>query len=303
MKSIDSLRCFIAIVNLGSFSAAAEQLNKSVSSVSRQVQLLEQEVGLPLLIRNTRRLSLTPSGQLLFKESLRICQQIDSLMERLSCQSLQVKGLVKISAPLWYGTHYIAPLLPALHTKHPELTVYLNYSDEYQDPFGAEYDLYVRVNDEKDSSLIARALGYVDYWLCATPSYLSAKPPILCVEHLIDHQLLAQDFRHKSSVWFLCQAPTHAHAQINLSNAWLLSNSSPALLEAALHHGGVALLPHQMVAPYVNEGKLIHLLPDHQLSPFKEKHQVFIVYTKDKKVDLKVKVVSQFLIERLTAKS
>ncbi|WP_108652034.1 LysR family transcriptional regulator [Dongshaea marina] len=101
LKSLDSLRYFIAVVKLGSFSAAAEKLDTSVSSISRHVQLLEKELQVPLLIRHTRRLSLTETGKLVFEQGQEVCTQLDTLGESIVLRHQQVRGTVRISAP--YG--------------------------------------------------------------------------------------------------------------------------------------------------------------------------------------------------------
>ncbi|OBU23961.1 hypothetical protein AYY22_06455 [Photobacterium kishitanii] len=257
MKSIESLRYFIATVKQGSFSAAAEQLNVAVSSISRHVQQLEKEFNCPLLIRHTRRLSLTETGQHVYHQGIAICAQIDQLVDEIALHQQRVQGHVKISAPLWYGTHYIAPLLPALQQQWPDLTIYLNYSDEELDPYGADYDIYVRIEDYSDSSFIARPLQHIEYWTCASANYLATAAPLHQPTDLEQHQLLAQHFRHISTQWYFEQTQTEitTKQKIELNAAWLSSNSSLALLEAALQDGGIVLLPHHMVIAAINEKK------------------------------------------------
>lgn len=303
MKSIESLRYFIATVKQGSFSAAAEQLNMAVSSISRHVQQLEKEFNSPLLIRHTRRLSLTETGQHVYRQGIAICAQIDQLVDEVALHQQRVQGHVKISAPLWYGTHYIAPLLPALQQQWPQLTIYLNYSDEELDPYGADYDLYIRMEDYSDSSFIARPLQHIEYWACASTGYLATAAPLNQPADLEQHQLLAQHFRHISSQWFFEQTLTQATTakqKIELNSAWLSSNSSLALLEAALQDGGIVLLPHHMVINAINNGKLVRVLDQYTASPFNTTQSMALVYTKNKTQELKTKVVINHLLSQLS---
>ncbi|PSW60884.1 hypothetical protein C0W54_13145 [Photobacterium kishitanii] len=301
MKSIESLRYFIATVKQGSFSAAAEQLNVAVSSISRHVQQLEKEFNCPLLIRHTRRLSLTETGQHVYHQGIAICAQIDQLVDEIALHQQRVQGHVKISAPLWYGTHYIAPLLPALQQQWPDLTIYLNYSDEELDPYGADYDIYVRIEDYSDSSFIARPLQHIEYWTCASANYLATAAPLHQPADLEQHQLLAQHFRHISTQWYFEQTQTEitTKQKIELNAAWLSSNSSLALLEAALQDGGIVLLPHHMVIAAINEKKLVRVLNEFTASPFNTTHSMALVYTKNKTQELKTKVVVDHLLAQL----
>ncbi len=301
MKSIESLRYFIATIKQGSFSAAAEQLNVAVSSISRHVQLLEKEFNCPLLIRHTRRLSLTATGLHVYEQGIAICLQIDQLMSDVVLQQRSVQGHVKISAPLWYGTHYIAPLLPALQQQWPQLTIYLNYGEEALDPYGADYDIYIRIEDYADSAFIARPLQHIEYWACASASYLASAAPLHHPIDLEHHQLLAQNFKHISTQWYFehTQTEIRTKQKIELNSAWLSSNNSLALLEAALQNGGIVLLPHHMVITAINEKKLIRVLNEYTVSPFNTAHSIALVYTKDKTQELKTKVVIEHLLAQL----
>ncbi|MCD9510902.1 LysR family transcriptional regulator [Photobacterium phosphoreum] len=301
MKSIESLRYFITTVKQGSFSAAAEQLNVAVSSISRHVQQLEKEFNSQLLIRHTRRLSLTETGQHVYRQGMVICAQLDQLAEEVALHQQRVQGHVKISAPLWYGTHYIAPLLPVLQQQWPQLTIYLNYGEEALDPYGADYDIYIRIEDYSDSAFIARPLQHIEYWACASADYLATAAAIHQPVDLKQHQLLAQNFRNISTQWYFeqTQPDIKTKQKIELNSAWLSSNSSLALLEAALQNGGVVLLPHHMVITAINEKKLIRILNQYTVSPFNTAHSMALVYTKDKTQDLKTKVVIDHLLSQL----
>ena len=299
MKSIESLRCFIATVQQGSFSSAAEQLNMSVSSISRHVQILEKEFNAPLLIRHTRRLALTPIGTQVFQKGLEICHQIDDLMDDVASDNQRIIGHIKISAPLWYGTNYLAPLLPEFHRQYPDITVYLNYGDEDHDPYGAEFDLYIRPSTKTDSSLISRPLQSVDYWLCASPEYLTHHPVTANLNDLKHHQWLVQSFRHIINCLYFFDPSTQETTRLDLSHAWLSTNSSPALLAAALHHGGITALPHHMIDEHIQKNQLIRLFETSIISPFQIKNQMAIIYTKDKIKDQKTQTLIHYLLTYL----
>ncbi|KJG31177.1 LysR family transcriptional regulator [Photobacterium angustum] len=299
MHSLEALRCFVATVKHGSFSAASKELNISVSSISRYVKLLEDEFKSPLLIRHTRTLALTETGLMVYEKGNSICEQINQLSEDVAVQQQQIQGNIRICAPLWYGAHYIAPLLPELTKKWPELTIYLNHGEEDLDPYGADYDLYIHMEENKDASFVARRLKSVDYCLCASPTYIGSHPVIKVSNDLNQHSLIKQVFTQPSNYWYLHEKHSDNLNTIKLASNHISSNSSLALLQVVLSHGGIALLPRKMVEVFINNQQLVELLPQYTATPFQDKSSISLIYLKNKSHNRKSKIVIDHIVKHL----
>ncbi|WP_159084741.1 LysR substrate-binding domain-containing protein [Dongshaea marina] len=129
-------------------------------------------------------------------------------------------------------------MLADINKRWPQLSIYLNYGDENLDPYGDDYDLYVRMATASDSSLIARPLSAVEYWLCASPDYLQQAASIEEPADLAQHKLLEQRFRQGIDCWRFTHIESDRHERLDLSSAWFSTNSAPSLLQVAIDGGG-----------------------------------------------------------------
>ncbi|WP_108650488.1 LysR family transcriptional regulator [Dongshaea marina] len=299
MQSVESLHYFIAVVKWGGFSAAANQLNCATSTVSRHVQQLEEELKTPLFIRHTRKLALTEEGQLVYDRGLDICSQLEDLENSLAYRHQEIRGMVRISAPHWFTANLIAPLLPELHQKWPQLKIYINHGDEYRDPFLAEHDIYFCVARPVDSSLIMRPVSYPEFWLCASPEYLKSAPGLNSPDDLKQHSLLGLERNKQLVDWFFNSADGEHRVSIDTSHAWFACNSYTARYQACLNHGGVALIPKAMAQEAVRAGLLRRLLVNFQCSTMDEQNALYIVYTKESSRRPRVKAVIDELMQSL----
>ena len=302
MKSIESLRCFIKVVEEGSFSAASRKLNLAVSSVSRYVQLLEDELGTPLLTRNTRQITLTEAGRMVYEQGLDICLRVEKLGESVAERKRVVRGLVRITAPLWFGSHQIGPVLVSLQEKWPDLLVQIDYNDKARDPYAEEYDLYVQISKPKDSALIARPLKRVEYWLCSSPQYLKNSAPLNDVSDLESHQLLKQSAPYGYQGWHFYDDEKNC-TQVDTSRGRFASNTSLSLFQAALNHAGVVMLAREMVEKEIKQGSLVRLLESYRCIPYQQEATLHPVYSKGKTQEPKSRVVVDALLLSLGAHS
>ncbi|MCL9781257.1 LysR family transcriptional regulator [Vibrio sp. S4M6] len=298
MKSIEPLRCFIHVVEEGSFSAAAKKMNLAISSVSRYVQLLEEELKAPLFIRNTRQMSLTDVGNMVYQQGVMICTQIEQLGESVAESKHQVQGKVKITAPLWYGSQMIGPVVIDLKKKWPHLIVQIDYNDQARDPYDEEYDLYVQITNPKDSSLVARPLKSVEYWLCASPQYVAEFGEVNGIDDLKAHQLLKQSAPTGYQGWYFYDSDEQC-VRIDTSNGWYSSNASFVLWQAALNQAGIVMLARNMVEEDVANGKLIRLLSGYRCLPYPQDASLHLIYAKGKTHLPRVRVVVEAMLASL----
>jgi transcriptional regulator, LysR family len=144
---LEDIRIFVTIVNMGSFTAAAEHLQLSKQYVSRRMAALEKKVAARLLVRNTRKLSVTDTGQVFFHHAQRILEEVHEAEQVISARQQKLTGSYRISLPMIYGVRRLAPLVVEFQTAHPELAMHIDMSDHYVDVVGEGYDMVLRIGN------------------------------------------------------------------------------------------------------------------------------------------------------------
>ena len=183
---LEEMEQFIKIVELGSFSLAANLLGKSPSTISRRLDQLEHELGTKLLIRSTRRLELTPNGEQFYSQCIGILRSVEEVKGRFHGDSSQVNGLISITTFDTFGRETLAPLIPDFRKRYPDARVALSLENQMTDLYGSPYDLAIRYGRPEDSNLIYRPLMDMPAVLVAGAEYVSQQPtlkPPLTVEH------------------------------------------------------------------------------------------------------------------------
>ncbi|TVS07093.1 MAG: LysR family transcriptional regulator, partial [Rhodobacteraceae bacterium] len=174
MTQIDDLNTLLAVVDHGSFSAAARALGQTPSAVGKRVALLETRLGVVLLHRSTRRMALTAAGRHYAEEAREIVARLAALEDDIAAGADSLRGPVRMTAPIAFGRARVAPALVAFMRQHRKVEIALSLTDRNVDLTGEGMDLAVRTGDLSDSALIARrVMGYARL-ICATPDYLRA---------------------------------------------------------------------------------------------------------------------------------
>ena len=188
MDRLSFMRAFCRIVELNSFSRAAEDLGLSTALLSRETRLLEESLGCVLLSRTTRSMTLTDNGKLYYDECRRILEDVGALDAALRAGAGVVRGRLKVNAPLSFGLSVLSPMLPAFLARYPEIDIALTLDDRVIDMVEGGHDVSIRVRAElPDSSLVARRLATVDQRLYASPAYLDAQGRPQTPEDLKSH--------------------------------------------------------------------------------------------------------------------
>ncbi|MBY5921129.1 LysR family transcriptional regulator [Ferrimonas balearica] len=265
----DDLKLFMTVVELGSFSAAAEAMDLPRANVSRRINELEKRLGSTLFTRTTRKLSLTPIGQELYQRFEILMPQLDAALDSARSQSLHPVGKVKLGL-LPEAELILHPLLQQFMTRYPRISLEVYISTlGYQDIITQGLDLSLHAGQLEDSSFVARSMGRFGRALYASPEYLSQNG---CPEKLTDlahHRLLG--FR-----WPDGRTERHWHfedASVPVE-ATLISNSMTYLRRATLDGTGICHLPELQAFQHVQSGELVPLLTDIK-SPQEE---VWLVY-------------------------
>lgn len=282
---LELMGLFATVVEQGSFTGAAEVLGMPKSSVSQKISRLESRLGVRLLQRTTRRLSLTPQGEVYVEH----CQALLALARSANLAMARLRsapaGRVRITAPEATGTLLLGRIMAEFRALYPKVVLELTLSDEQLDLVGEGYDLALRAAPLKDSSLICRRIGQVARHLVAAPGYLASQGTPQQLTELGGHACLV----HTSlPVWPLLEGGWRPQGAC-------ISNSLLALRELALHEGGIALLPDHVCRDDLAAGRLLKVLPDHPIPP----NPFYLIYPSREHLAPALRSLMDFVAERL----
>ncbi|WAG10261.1 LysR family transcriptional regulator [Aeromonas dhakensis] len=282
---LELMGLFATVVEQGSFTGAAELLGMPKSSVSQKISRLESQLGVRLLQRTTRRLSLTPQGEVYVEQCralLALARSANLAMARLRAAPA---GRVRITAPEATGTLLLGRILAEFRALYPEVVLELTLCDEQLDLVGEGYDLALRAAPLKDSSLICRRIGQVPRYLVAAPAYLAAHGMPQQLSELGRYACLV----HTSlPVWPLQEGGWRPQGAC-------ISNSLLALRELAINEGGIALLPHHVCEGDLASGRLQKVLPELTVPP----NPFYLIYPSREHLAPALRSLMDFVAERL----
>jgi DNA-binding transcriptional LysR family regulator len=280
------LDVFVASVECGSFSAAAQRLHLTRSAVGKTVARLEERLGVRLLQRNTRRSALTDQGQLLYEHALRALAEMQSAATLLQRSRDEPSGRVRVTMPVVFGRRCIAPALTALGRAHPQLQLELSLTDRVVDVIDENVDIALRVGPlPGGSDLAGRALG--GHWMlvCAAPGYLSRAGRPGTLDDLAGHRCIVYTRDGRPRPWEFAGSDGRM-VKIPVESQLRLDDLEVAR-EAALAGDGLARLPSWLVADDLESGRLEVALAEHQ--PFV--HEMHAVWPHRRPLPLRVRVV------------
>lgn len=260
MNSVEDMQMFTRIVEAGSISKAAEQLDTVKSAVSRRLKELEKRLNVTLLQRTTRRQMLTESGERYYQSCLRLLDDIAEAEAQVTDTHAELSGRLRIAVPLSFGLQHLTPVLLAFQQQYPQLQLDVDFSDRFVDLLADGFDLAIRIGQLPDSSLRARRLSHSRLLICASPAYLKIygepkKPADLKAGHLALH------YRSRHEPWSFV---VNKSRQEIIVNSAMLSNNGQFLCQAAIAGNGIIRTPDFICYEAINTGKLVPLLEDYQ---------------------------------------
>ncbi|MGY3910846.1 LysR family transcriptional regulator [Aeromonas piscicola] len=292
MDRLTSMRIFTRVVELGSYSAVANEQGISAQMVGKHVQGLEQWLGGKLFHKTTRQQTLTELGQLFLARCQRVLEEM-TLTESLTQNLLaEPAGRLRIAAPLSFGHHRLVPLLPAFLDRYPKLDVDLQLTPRWVDMVEEGFDAAIRTLRPQDEALIARPLLTQHYRLCAAPDYLSRHGLPRHPADLARHQCLHGNWGDHERWQFVGEDGQREEVRVV---SRLRINHLPALLTAALAGAGVTLQPAEQVREHIAAGRLLPLLSHYQ-TPAKT---LYFIYPAARRQVLKIALLGDFLAESL----
>ena len=295
MDKLEAMNAFAKVVAAGSYAEAARRLGLTRSAVSKAVMELETLLGARLLDRTTRRVTPTEAGLAYYERCVAILAAVEETEIQVSRLHDEPKGVLKINAPMSFGTLYLGFAVAEFMARYPDLKIELMLNDRYIDPLEEGVDVTVRIGELPDSSLIARRLAPARRVLAASPDYLKRQGTPAEPEELSAHRCLT--YGHMAAVhrWTLSRGGETFSVPITSS---LCSNNGDVLREAALAGNGIANLPTFIVGPDIAAKRLALVLP--QTPP--TELGIYALYAPNRYLAAKTRVFIDFLVERFGEK-
>jgi DNA-binding transcriptional LysR family regulator len=291
MDRFQALRTFRRVVELNSFSAAARDLALSPAAVSKHVRELEAGLGAALLVRTTRRLSLTDAGQSYFRDVTRILDALDEADEGVSAAARQPAGLVRLTAPMSLGIFDLTRRLVRFRERYPDIRLDVALDDRPVDLVEQGFDLAIRGSGVmKDSTLRGRRLTAMSRCLIAAPAYLARHGRVDHPDDLQTADCLSYSLAAERDLWRLSR--DGETVAVEITPVWRLSNSL-ALVEAVMAGQGLALVPRFLAAEALADGRLVECLPDWQ----PDTHTLHVLYPAHREHSARVRALADHLIE------
>jgi DNA-binding transcriptional LysR family regulator len=290
MDTLEAMRVFVTVVDRNGFNAAAEALGMSTASVTRQVAWLEKRLGLRLLNRTTRRVSPSSVGTAYYQRCQVLLAEFDDMEAAVGEQALTPSGTLRINAPFSFAIARLGPRLAGYRARHPQVALDLSLSDRLVDIVEEGYDMAIRITRQVTPTLIARKLGEVQAYLCAAPAYLErAGTPRLAAD-IAGHEFLNYSYSPLGDELALEGPDGETRVRIH---GGLRANSGDVLREAAVAGMGIVLQPDFIAEKELQDGRLVRVLPDHQLAPI----GVYAVYANRSHLAPKVRSFIDYLVE------
>lgn len=288
---LGEIEAFMAIVEGGSFTAAAEQLGLSRAAVSKQLMGLEDRLGVRLLNRTTRRCSMTEVGTAYYERCRQILADLDEAEREAGQTGMRPRGVLKVNAPVTFGTMHLAPALPELLAAWPDMSVELALNDRTIDLLDEGFDVAVRIGRLADSSLIARRLAPCRFVCCAAPAYLAAHGTPRHPGELAGHECLLYSYTAGRDGWEFTGPAGPLTVKVK---GRLTANNGEALLAAAAAGLGISLSPTFMVGDELVSGRLVAILRDY---PVPERG-IHAVWAPGRHLSAKIRTFVDFLARR-----
>ena len=288
LPNLEDLNVFVHVARRSSFSSAAAELGMSTAFISKRIRLLEQNLGVRLLHRTTRRVSVSDDGERIYQWALRILDSVQRMGDDVSAQHREPSGQLRIASSLGLGRRFVAPALSELAARYPQLDIRLDVQDRLIDLIDEGFDLDVRVGNEIDPHLIAKPLARNRRVLCAAPAYLERHGTPRTLGELATHDcLVIKERDHPFGVWHL-QGP-EGEEQVKVTGS-LSSNHGEVVHQWCIDGRGILLRSWWDVYDSLEDGRLVQVLPE-----YRQAADIWAVYTAPLATSAKVRVAVECL--------
>jgi len=294
MISVDMNRLlqFVKVVKAGNISRAAESLGVPKSILSRNLALLEREVGQQLVYRTTRQFHLTESGHVLFEAAQQGLGSIERSLEDLHISEKEISGTIRITAPDDVGVLVLMRIIDEFSKMYPKIHFEIIYTNETLDLVAEGIDVAVRVGVLKNSSLKRRHAGRVELILVAAPSLLNLQGKAIALEHLTNIPAVGFSKKGRNLLWSLQSGTQKVQMKMKAS---MIANNYLAVCDLVVRGHGVGFVPRFLCEPYLKSGELIHILKSWR----NDGVPIQIVLPGQKETQKRIKIFSDFCAKKL----
>jgi DNA-binding transcriptional LysR family regulator len=295
VKSIRGVVGFVRAVEAGSFAGAAKKLGISPVAVSKNVQRLERQLGVRLLQRSTRKLSLTEEGRAYYERCTGPLRELENAESAITEKGRSPTGALRVTCLSPFGRTYVLPLVPRFSRLYPGIELELHLDDAVSDMIAGGYDVGIRAGEARDGTMVMREVAPLHFVVCGAPSYLAERGIPLSAADLSKHNCLRLRDRaaaSRSAPWRL--GPRQLSQSPSIGGNFL-ANDIPALVTAAVHGQGLVFAPLPFVLPLFRTGALRPVLPECVSQPAR----IFIHYVSRKHLAARVKAFVNFMLEHL----
>lgn len=289
MDRFQEMRALAAVVDAGSFVGGADALQLSKAAISRQVADLETRLGVRMLHRTTRRLSLTAEGEVFYARCRELLASLEEAEAEATAGRGEAVGELKVSAPVSFGLLHLAPLWGDFLAKHPAVSLELTLSDRMVDLVDEGFDLAVRIARMPSSSLVSRRLAGTRLVLCATPKYLKKHGIPAHPADLASHEVLAYNLLATGDAWSFDGPDGSATVKVRPR---MHTNSGDTCRSVALRHQGMILQPTFLISEDLRSGALVEVLPEWKSLEL----GIYAVYPTRKHLLPKTRLLIDFLV-------
>jgi DNA-binding transcriptional LysR family regulator len=292
MDKFEDIQAFIAVVDAGSFTAAANRLGAAKSAVSRRISALEQRLGVQLLRRTTRALNLTETGKRFYEHGARILADLEEAEAAVQQEHGELRGTLRFALPMSFGVRHMCGPIAAFSKKHPRVRFDLDLNDRRVDLIEDNFDVALRIGHLSDSTLIARRLFEIRTVVCASPNYLSIHGAPETPDDLQNHQCLVySNLADPDRMNYKDADGIKGSVKVKVA---MSASSGDFLLNAAAHGMGVVMQPTFIAAESIRRGNLVPVLTDYSwpVSP------AYAVYPPTRHLSYRVRAFIDFLVER-----
>ena len=297
MDRFQSLSVFAKVVEQGGFARAAERLQLSASAVSRHVAELEAHLGVRLLNRTTRKLSLTESGQAFHERTVQLLADLEEAEASVAASALSPRGTLRLTCPIAFGEWYVAPAIAAFSAQHPQLRFDVELSDRMVDLVEEGFDLGIRIGSSSSQALIARRIGETRLVCVASPSYVARHGVPKVPQDLTGHRCLVYSYQSVRDVWRFADARGVEHVVRIAGPA--MSNNGRFLAALAACGMAISMEPDILVRDELRSGRLVELLAGYRPPAI----PIHAVYPSRRHLSAKVRTFVDFIAKRFAGEA
>ncbi len=291
MGQLEDMAMFVRIVEAGSITKAAEQLNIAKSAVSRRLKELEERLGSQLISRTTRQSKLTQAGEQYYQQVNNILRAVDAVNEHATDAPMRIEGTLKMTAPLSFGLMHLNDVIDKYANKHPNLRFELDFSDRRIDLIEEGYELAIRIGELQDSSYQAKQLALIRCVICASPDYLARMGTPETLDDLDNHALLQYSLGQTNSINLVDTEGRSHHRTID---AKIKATNGEFLVDLAVKGHGITFVPTFIAYKQLALGELVPVFQHYQLPTL----TAYAVYPKNRFLSQRCRYLIDFIAEQ-----